>query len=100
MGETLATDWLKEVMITGTFTEELRRWALAPLPAPPTGQHGRGKTICNCLDVAECDIIETIQHGADLLTLQNKLKCGTECGSCLPELKKLVRIYGKVHSQN
>ncbi|MGQ0443010.1 MAG: nitrate reductase [Methylophilaceae bacterium] len=97
MGETLATDWLKNVMTTGTFSEELRRWALAPLASPPNGQHGRGKIICNCLDVAENDILETIQMGADLPTLQNKLKCGTECGSCLPELKKLVQRHGVVH---
>lgn len=97
MGETLATDWLKDVMMTGQFTDELRRWALAPLPAPPTGQCGRGKIICNCIDVAENEIIETIALGADLVTLQNKLKCGTECGSCVPELKKLVQLHTKVH---
>jgi assimilatory nitrate reductase catalytic subunit len=96
VGETLATDWLKEVMTSGEFTAELRRWALAPLSTPPAGQRSRGKIICNCLDVAENDIIETIQLGADLITLQNKLKCGTACGSCLPELKQLVRsFYGK-----
>jgi len=90
VGETLATDWLKEVMTSGEFTAELRRWALAPLSTPPAGQRSRGKIVCNCLDVAENDIIETIQLGADLITLQNKLKCGTECGSCVPELKRLV----------
>lgn len=95
MGETIATNWLKEVMSSGTFTEELRRWALAPLPQPPTGQTGRGKIICNCLDVAENTIIETCKAGADLTTLQNKLKCGTECGSCKPELKRLVRQHSK-----
>lgn len=94
VGEILATDWLKEVMTTGEFTTELHRWALAPLNAPPTGQRSRGKIICNCLDVAENDIIDTIQLGADLITLQNKLKCGTECGSCVPELKRLVRLHG------
>ncbi len=98
VGETLAADWLKDVMTTGTFTDELRRWALAPLSAPPTGQRSRGKIICNCLDVAENDIIDTIQLGADLITLQNKLKCGTECGSCVLELKRLVQIHGKVLS--
>ena len=97
MGETIATDWLKEVMTNGQFTEELRRWALAPLPAPPSGQRGRGKIVCNCLDVAESDIVENIELGADLLTLQNKLKCGTECGSCVPEIKKLIQMYSKVH---
>jgi assimilatory nitrate reductase catalytic subunit len=95
VGETLATDWLKEVMTSGEFTAELRRWALAPLSNPPAGQRSRGKIICNCLDVAENDIIETIQLGADLITLQNKLKCSTECGSCVPELKRLVTLHSK-----
>ncbi|NOT14026.1 MAG: nitrate reductase, partial [Methylotenera sp.] len=94
VGEILATNWLKEVMVTGEFTTELHRWALAPLSIPPSGQRPRGKTICNCLDVAENDIIDTIQLGADLITLQNKLKCGTECGSCVPELKRLVQVHG------
>ncbi|MBA3695499.1 MAG: molybdopterin-dependent oxidoreductase [Methylotenera sp.] len=95
VGETLATDWLKDVMNSGEFTPELRRWALAPLNAPPAGQRSRGKIVCNCLDVAENDIIDTIQLGADLITLQNKLKCGTECGSCVPELKRLVLQHAK-----
>ena len=95
VGETLAADWLKDVMTTGSFTDELRRWALAPLSAPPTGQRGRGKIICNCLDVSQNEIIENIELGADLITLQNKLKCGTECGSCVPELRKLVQMHGK-----
>jgi len=95
MGETLATEWLKEVMSKGQFTDEAQykefsRWALAPLSAPPSGQVGRGKIICNCLDISQNEIIETIELGADLITLQNKLKCGTACGSCLPELKRLV----------
>ncbi len=96
MGETLAAEWLKEVMTTGQFSDELRRWALAPLSAPPTGQRGRGKIVCNCLDIAQNDIVENIELGADLITLQNKLKCGTECGSCVPELKRLVKMHGKI----
>jgi len=95
VGETLATEWLKQVMTHGRFTDDLRRWALAPLSAPPMGHHARGRIICNCLDVSENEIMENIEMGADLLTLQAKLKCGTECGSCLPELKKLVQIHGR-----
>jgi bacterioferritin-associated ferredoxin len=60
-----------------------------------TGQRGRGKIICNCLDVAENDIIEACNAGADLITLKNKFQCGTECGSCLPELKRLVQTHSK-----
>jgi len=87
VGETLATQWLREVMVNGNFTDELRRWALAPLKEPPVGGVGRGKIVCVCLDVSEKEIIETLEAGADLETLKNKLKCGTECGSCIPELK-------------
>lgn len=101
MGETLATDWLKEVMTTGQFSDEshykaFSRWALAPISAPPSGQVGRGKIVCNCLDISQNEIVENIQLGADLITLQNKLKCGTECGSCMPELKRLVHTHLKV----
>ncbi len=93
IGETLAADWLKQVMQEGEFTDELRRWALAPLSAPPTGQKSRGKIVCNCFDVSENEIIETCDMGADLQTLQAKLKCGTNCGSCVPELKRLVQQH-------
>ena len=95
IGETLAADWLKQVMQQGAFTDELRKWALAPLSTPPTGQKSRGKIICNCYDVSENEIIETCEMGADLQTLQAKLKCGTECGSCVPELKRLVQHHSK-----
>lgn len=94
VGETLAADWLKDVMASGEFNAELRRWALAPLGAPPSGSRSRGKIVCNCLDVAENDMIENIALGADLITLQNKLKCGSQCGSCLPEIKRLVLVHG------
>jgi assimilatory nitrate reductase catalytic subunit len=95
IGETLAADWLKQIMQQGQFTDELRKWALAPLSSPPTGQKTRGKIVCNCFDVSENEIIDTCEMGADLQTLQNKLKCGTNCGSCVPELKRLVLSHCK-----
>ena len=108
MGETLAADWLKDVMTTGQFNDEAHydvshykefsRWALAPLSAPPAGQRTRGKIVCNCLDISQNEIVDNIELGADLITLQNKLKCGTECGSCVPELKRLVHLHHPKHS--
>jgi assimilatory nitrate reductase catalytic subunit len=100
IGETLAADWLKQVMLQGKFTDELRKWALAPLSAPPSGQKSRGKIVCNCFDVSENEMIETCQMGADLQTLQAKLKCGTNCGSCLPELKRLVTTHSTFKATN
>ncbi len=90
LGETLAAEWLKEVMTQDGLPEEVRQWALAPVSAPPTGKQGRGRIVCNCLDISENEIKAALAENRDLAALQQKLKCGTECGSCVPELKRLV----------
>jgi len=89
-GETAARDWLKSLIADGAPAMEVRNWLLAPVEQPPDGQVGRGRIVCNCLNVAEPDIVAVIAGGADLAVLQSTLKCGTECGSCVPELKRLI----------
>jgi len=89
-GETAAFDWLRDVIVEGVDAASLRAWMLAPVARPPAGGAGRGRIVCNCLNVAEPDILVAITAGADLATLQATLKCGTECGSCVPELKRLL----------
>jgi assimilatory nitrate reductase catalytic subunit len=89
-GETAAQDWLKDMIAAGASAMDVRAWLLAPVAQPPAGGIGRGRIICNCLDVAEPDIVAAIAGGSDLAALQATLKCGTECGSCVPELKRLL----------
>ena len=89
-GETAAGDWLRETMIEGVPADELRRWIFAPLAAAPAAARTRGRIVCNCLDIAERDIVTAIAAGATLASLQSGLKCGTSCGSCLPELKRML----------
>ncbi|KVW91315.1 nitrate reductase [Thiobacillus denitrificans] len=89
-GETVAQDWLKDLIAEGASAMEVRSWLLAPVALPPAGKTGRGHIVCNCLNVAEPDIVAAIAAGADLAALQSNLKCGTECGSCVPELKRLI----------
>ena len=89
-GETAARDWLKEIIAQGGDAQALRPWLFAPLNAPPAGQVLRGYIVCNCLDVSEQEILHELKSGLDLSAIQNKLKCGTQCGSCLPELKRLA----------
>jgi assimilatory nitrate reductase catalytic subunit len=90
LGETLAAEWLKDIMLQDDFPDDVRLWALAPVSAPPTGKRGRGRIVCNCLDVSENEINAELAQSPDLATVQCRLKCGTECGSCLPELKRLA----------
>jgi assimilatory nitrate reductase catalytic subunit len=42
--------------------------------------------------VSEADIKKEIAAGADLPALQEKLKCGTSCGSCVPEIKRMLAV--------
>ncbi|HTJ97904.1 MAG TPA: molybdopterin-dependent oxidoreductase [Rhodocyclaceae bacterium] len=89
-GEVAAADWLQELMTSGASTTEARKWLLAPLARPPVAGKSRGRIVCNCFDVSESEIVAEYKAGCDLVALQEKKKCGTSCGSCLPELKRLA----------
>ncbi|MFO1318710.1 MAG: molybdopterin-dependent oxidoreductase [Burkholderiales bacterium] len=89
-GETAAAGWLRDVMVERLPTADLRRWLLAPLADAPTSAPSRGRVVCNCLNVAERDIAAELRAGADFAGLQARLRCGTSCGSCVPELKRMV----------
>ena len=91
-GETAASKWLRSLWLDGQADAELRRWLLAPVSAPPgnAAANTRGKTLCNCLNVSECAVCAGISRGLDLDGLRQELKCGTSCGSCVPEIKRLL----------
>jgi assimilatory nitrate reductase catalytic subunit len=54
------------------------------------GAPERGRTVCNCFDVAENDIKVFLGELKSLEALQASLKCGTNCGSCVPELRRMA----------
>jgi assimilatory nitrate reductase catalytic subunit len=56
----------------------------------------RGKQVCSCLDVTEPQIDAALARlsgtpAERLAALQGELRCGTECGSCVPVLRTRVR---------
>lgn len=91
-GETAARDWLKSLWSEGQADADLRRWLLAPLSTPPGAAATKkaSKTLCNCLNVSEDAVCAGIARGLDLDGLKQELKCGTSCGSCVPEIKRLL----------
>ncbi|NVZ14721.1 MULTISPECIES: nitrate reductase [unclassified Pseudomonas] len=89
-GETLARHWLQSLWLEGRTDEQLRRWLLAPLSAPPGGGSSSNKTLCNCKNVSESAVCAGIARGLDLNGLKQELGCGTQCGSCVPEIKRLL----------
>jgi len=51
------------------------------------------KLVCSCFRVTDRQIMHAIeQHGlTSLAGLQGQLKCGSNCGSCLGEVKALLK---------
>ena len=51
-----------------------------------------GKIVCSCFSVGEKTILEAIEKQGCRTAgeLGERLKCGTNCGSCIPELKALL----------
>jgi len=48
------------------------------------------------LNISESEIMAQLksipmQSATTLVALQSSLKCGTECGSCLPELRRIIQ---------
>jgi assimilatory nitrate reductase catalytic subunit len=91
-GETQAQAWLKQAMAEDELDASLIRFALAPSAKPPISMVARN-IICKCADVSDDQIRKELEHGADLPSLQKNLKCGTFCGSCVPDIRRMVAAY-------
>ncbi|MGC5700644.1 molybdopterin-dependent oxidoreductase [Pseudomonas sp. NFXW11] len=92
-GETLAQHWLQELWREGRADQQLRRWLLAPLSTPPgaASQDGtQDRTLCNCKNLSYRAVCAGIAEGLDLDQLKQQLGCGSQCGSCVPEIKRLL----------
>ncbi len=76
----------------------LGRQLLQPTAQAPQGFRERGKIVCNCFNVAESDIEAALASADDadanarVELLKQQLKCGTNCGSCVPELRRIVTL--------
>ncbi len=57
---------------------------------PVTGAAAVERAVCACFKVGESEIRAAVAAGATFAGLQKDLKCGTNCGSCVPELRRLA----------
>jgi assimilatory nitrate reductase catalytic subunit len=82
------------MIVDSSDCEPLGALVLAPLAAAPNCMPARGRVVCACVDVAESEITAALADGAGIDELQAHLKCGTECGSCVPELQRMCAEAG------
>jgi assimilatory nitrate reductase catalytic subunit len=86
-----AIDWdaVKALFAENAISPEQRRVLLSGRSAD--GQAGAGPIVCACFGVGRNTITNAIQAGAcSTAAIGASLKAGTNCGSCIPELKRLL----------
>ncbi|WP_296508092.1 nitrate reductase [Rhodoferax sp.] len=95
-GDTQARDWMTALLREEQPAQNYGRALLAGGATPPLPVLSKGKTVCTCFNVSDIAITKTLGRctGTDaerLGQLQKSLQCGTNCGSCIPQLQRMVR---------
>lgn len=95
-GDASAQAWVLDLLQQVQPAAAFGRALLAASKSPPSPVAAKSKQVCACHDVSEHAITSVLAQGqgdaAQLLAqLQQQLRCGTECGSCLPAVKTLVQ---------
>ncbi len=82
--------WVRELFDAGELTDSNRRDLLAGIPL--AGGQNTGKTVCACFSVGENTIRQAIKEKClkSIDAIGNHLQAGTNCGSCIPELKQFI----------
>jgi assimilatory nitrate reductase catalytic subunit len=85
---------VKPLFEADPLAEEARRVLLSGRSAE--GLAGAGPIVCACFSVGLATIRDAIQSGAarSVEAIGTALRAGTNCGSCLPELKRIVADTG------
>ena len=55
-----------------------------------TASGGAERAVCACFKVTESQIRAALSAGETLSGIRKNLKCGSNCGSCVPELRRLA----------
>ena len=89
-----ARDWLEDMLAVHTLDAETRRALLFGRATDDFGSPGQ--IVCACFGVGENTIVEAIATGAlsSAEEIGTALKAGTNCGSCIPELRRLLSLEG------
>ncbi len=95
-GNTSAESWIRTLLQDQLPAGRYGRLLLMPGAVAPVAVVAKSPQVCTCFNVGEDAIRGALPRcgGTDdqrLAALQSELKCGTNCGSCIPELRRLVK---------
>jgi assimilatory nitrate reductase catalytic subunit len=88
--------WLRAMLEEGQDISAIGSRVLLASSRAPNGFKARANTVCNCKAVTSEHISQSLTQcdsedfKTALLHVQTSTGCGTQCGSCVPELKATV----------
>ena len=102
-GDAQASSWVLDLLQQHMDAAAFGRALLAASKHPPLPVAPRSAQVCACHDVSEASIVARLAScegdaSQRLAQLQSALRCGTECGSCVPALKTLVKRHAALEA--
>jgi assimilatory nitrate reductase catalytic subunit len=93
-GDARAETWLKPMLQECVDVERFRSSILMPI-APQFAAIPSDSVVCQCHGVKQSQIEQHLiskseSKASPLDQLKQQLRCGTECGSCLPQLQRMI----------
>ena len=87
-------DWLAGLFAEVRLTPKTRMGLLAG--RPPSADDDPGRLVCACFGVGHNSLLRAIRQDgcASVEQIGTRLKAGTGCGACVPELKALLAAAG------
>ncbi len=94
-GDTSAQSWVSALLQDEQPAKNYGRGLLVPGSQPPPVV-SKGKVVCTCFNVTDVAIEDELRRctggaPARLAALQGALRCGTNCGSCIPQLQRMAK---------
>jgi assimilatory nitrate reductase catalytic subunit len=83
-------EWLKQQLAAASLTEAARRALLAGRGADASAD--QGPVVCACFGVGRNEICRAVSQGRATTSedIGRELRAGTNCGSCIPELRRII----------
>ena len=97
-GDATGEVWLREWLAAGVDVSALRTALMVPRAQPPRATPPRSRVVCSCHGVTENAIAKCAAQGEPahaLARVHDELRCGTGCGSCVPEVKQIVAAHAR-----
>ena len=89
-----ARDWLAALFASPALDDDARMNLLTGRPGK--GRVDAGRVVCACFNVGENTLLQAIREGRvnSLDSIGAVLGAGSNCGSCIPELRTLLDAHG------